>query len=950
MNRKNNHLSIFIASLTLLLGLIFLPLQAVDKTQAAKITRFEEVDEAIVRLQERILADPENPDLHCGLAEFLLMKGQYDEAEQSLQKALKIEPHHVKSLIVLSNLYRRKIEFEKGLELMQELKSLIPAHFKVRLLEARYAIDRMDFVKAWAIYQSLLQDNPQSPEVVYGIAEVCYWQDRFEQAEEYIAECLSLDPEFSPAYQLQSKIHRLRQENDKWKELGRKAVDLSPFDDDARANLAIILMRGEGQMEEGHEHYRIALKINPYSIESHLYLGTGWNSKDYEDQKLDRDEETVKLIKDLLKKGDEHLLNLELRGADQAFSKVLEFMPTNITALIGKGTLSYHKKDYDTALDWFFKVLDISPDYGLAHYGISRSLLRKKDKLNIRFVEIERNFAAKDVPEPPFLREVFINYDRLDPNLQKIIRFSVQPLKHYLKTLHTAGATFYLIPFHKLLWESPYLAGMKGTHTFDLRLWDDVKGCGGFHSTSGEDWEKDVKYLRFNVVAHEFAHQVHGYLTEEQQKEIKRLFTIAKKERITLDFYADFNEWEYFAVGVEAYVSEEKLADQKLGYGHIRKELLDKDPDLYNLIESLGKLESYQESEILAFIPKTNSAYRREGTEKHYPKGLYAELQTNKGLIVLQLEFKKVPMTTANFVGLAEGTIKNSALPEGVRYYDGTIFHMVVPNHVIQAGAPSETEKTGPGYAYPNEIYPKLSHNRAGILGVANGGPHTNGSQFYITLSDRSYLDGNYTIFGHVVEGMDVVNRIVREDFVESIRIIRVGGQAKKFRPDTASFNKLVEDAKERVQKEEEKKKRKEEKIIRRNWPEAITAESGARYIIVKEGTGAKPEAGAKLKVIYTGQFMDGRRFSSSADQGKPVPVAEATPFEYVVGKSRVNPGFDAALMDMKKGEKRILILPSRLAYRTSGFYGKEKKGEKRFVISPNTTLVYEVELLDIVK
>ena len=339
----------------------------------------------------------------------------------------------------------------------------------------------------------------------------------------------------------------------------------------------------------------------------------------------------------------------------------------------------------------------------------------------------------------------------------------------------------------------------------------------------------------------------------------------------------------------------------------------------------------------------------QSGAEKIYPKGLYAELQTNKGLIVLQLEFKKVPMTTANFVGLAEGTIQNSALPEGVRYYDGTIFHRVVPNHVIQAGAPSGTEKTGPGYAYPNEIYPKLSHNKAGVLGMANGGPHTNGSQFYITLSDRSYLDGNYTIFGHVVEGMDVVNRIVQGDFVESVRIVRAGGKAKKFRPDTTSFNTLVEKANERVKKKEERKKQKEEKIIRKNWPNAITAENGARYVILKEGTGAKPEEGAMLKVIYTGQFMDGSKFSSSADQGKPVSGAAATPFEYIVGKSRVNPGFDAALKDMKKGEKRILILPSSLAYRIRGFYGKEKKGEARFVISPNTTLVYEVELLDIV-
>ncbi len=336
--------------------------------------------------------------------------------------------------------------------------------------------------------------------------------------------------------------------------------------------------------------------------------------------------------------------------------------------------------------------------------------------------------------------------------------------------------------------------------------------------------------------------------------------------------------------------------------------------------------------------------------EEKYPKGLYAELNTNKGLIVLWLEFKKVPMTTANFVGLAEGTIKNSALPEGTPYFDGTVFHRVVPNHVIQAGAPGGTEKSGPGYAYPNEIHPKLSHNKAGVLGIANGGPHTNGSQFYITLSDRSYLDGNYTVFGHVIQCMDVVNNIVQGDIIESIKIVRKGRQAKKFKSDTESFSALVESAKQRVKKGEEKKKQEEEKIIRKNWPQAVQAENGSKYIIRREGKGDKPGIGSRLKVIYTGQFLDGRGFSSSADGGKPVPIKDAEHFEFEAGKSRVNPGFDAALMDMRKGEKRIVILPAHLAYGTGGFYAREIKGEKRFVISPNTTLVYEVELLDIEK
>lgn len=360
------------------------------------------------------------------------------------------------------------------------------------------------------------------------------------------------------------------------------------------------------------------------------------------------------------------------------------------------------------------------------------------------------------------------------------------------------------------------------------------------------------------------------------------------------------------------------------------------------------KLKTF--SSLIVWLCAVNIMVSADSIEQKYAKGIYAELNTNKGLIVLWLEFKKVPMTTANFVGLAEGTIKNSALPDGVPYYNGTRFHRVVPNHVIQAGAPSGTDKTNPGYIFPNEIYPGLSHNQAGILGMANGGPHTNGSQFYITLSDRSYLDGDYTVFGHVIHGLDVVNSIVQGDVIESVKIVRVGREADEFRPNTDSFQNLVKKAEQRVKKEEERKKRREAKIIQKNWPNAIEAENGSKYIIVKEGKSNKPVTGATLRVIYTGQFLDGRQFSSAAEEGKPVPTGEAKPFLFEVGKSRINPGLDAALMDMRKGEKRIVILPAHLAYGTGGFYAREKKGEKRFVISPNTTLVYEVELLDILK
>lgn len=330
-----------------------------------------------------------------------------------------------------------------------------------------------------------------------------------------------------------------------------------------------------------------------------------------------------------------------------------------------------------------------------------------------------------------------------------------------------------------------------------------------------------------------------------------------------------------------------------------------------------------------------------------YPEGLYAEINTKKGKIVAQLEFEKVPMTVANFVGLAEGTIKNSAFEEGQPFFEGTTFHRVVSGHVIQAGIPKNGNQDGAGYTFPNEIHPYFSHGRVGILGMANGGPHTNSNQFYITLGDRSYLDGDYTIFGSVIEGMDVVKNIVKDDVIEGIKIIRIGKKAKKFKPNTESFTQMVEKAEVRVEEEIKRKKQEEEEIISKKWPGAINTESGLKYIIVQKGKGFIPHESSTLKLQYTGELLNGKKFFSTSDKGKPGQANQAEPFIFEVAKNSVNPGFDEAIVTMKKGEKKIMIVPAALAYGKNGFYAKEKKGKKRFVISPNTTLVYEIELLD---
>jgi peptidylprolyl isomerase len=314
---------------------------------------------------------------------------------------------------------------------------------------------------------------------------------------------------------------------------------------------------------------------------------------------------------------------------------------------------------------------------------------------------------------------------------------------------------------------------------------------------------------------------------------------------------------------------------------------------------------------------------------KYKQDGLYAEIETGKGLIVASLALEKVPMTVANFVGLAEGTIQNSAKAKGELYFDGVTFHRVVPDFVIQAGDPKGDGSGGPGYIFPNEIHPDLKHDGPGILAMANRGPHTNGSQFYLTLKATPNLDGGYSVFGKVIQGMEVMNRIEQGDTIESVKIYRTGEAAKKFKPNTETFQKMVKAATEKIERELAEKLRLDTELVEQKWPNAQKKESGLRFIVKNEGRGEKPARETKVKVHYTVSFLDGRKLESSADKGQPL--------EFAVGMRQMIPGFDEAVLDMKKGEKRLLILPPHLAY------GKQGRGS----IPPNSFLIFEVELLD---
>ena len=310
--------------------------------------------------------------------------------------------------------------------------------------------------------------------------------------------------------------------------------------------------------------------------------------------------------------------------------------------------------------------------------------------------------------------------------------------------------------------------------------------------------------------------------------------------------------------------------------------------------------------------------------------GLYVVFDTSKGDITCSLEFKRTPLTAANFVGLAEGTKDLGGGAKGQKFYDGLKFHRVIPDFMVQGGCPLGTGTGGPGYTFPDEFDPELKHSRPGILSMANSGPGTNGSQFFITHVPTPWLDGKHTVFGHVVSGQDVVDKIEGNDLINSIEIIRVGSEAKAFESDQKAFDALLASSEDRHREKELAAMEEAIRFIDEQWPDAITTPSGLKYVVEKEGEGeATPKVGQVVTVHYTGKLIDGKKFDSSYDRKQPI--------DFPVGKGQVIKGWDEALLGMKKGEKRVLIIPSDLGYGPSG----------RGPIPPNATMIFDVELLN---
>ena len=311
--------------------------------------------------------------------------------------------------------------------------------------------------------------------------------------------------------------------------------------------------------------------------------------------------------------------------------------------------------------------------------------------------------------------------------------------------------------------------------------------------------------------------------------------------------------------------------------------------------------------------------------------GLYAKFETSKGNIYCALEMKKTPMTVGNFVGLAEGKIKNTGKAEGIPFYDGLKFHRVIPSFMIQGGCPQGTGMGDPGYKFPDEIDTTLKHKAPGVLSMANSGPGTNGSQFFITHVPTPWLDGKHTVFGNVVQGQDVVDKIVGNDTLKKLSVLRKGKEAEAF--DGA---KTFETAKvDMVKKAEEKIKADHmemEKILKEKYSSAATTGSGLKHMIEKAGDCPAMKTGDNITFHCTGYLLNGTKFWSSYD-------GAAQPLAMPIGMGKLIPGMEEGIMMLKQGGKAKLVIPPNLGYGDAG---------SPPVIPPKAWLVFDVEVIKV--
>ena len=541
----------------------------------------------------------------CEIAQLRLLTGRTDDAAALIKRILQEQPRAVDAMLVLARIYTREQDDSLAAAVLQRALATDRKDVRAGVQWASHVASRRAPAEALPLLEQIVAEHPNDVRALVAMAGVDYRLFRDSAAQQLLDRALALDSMYVPAYVIQSDLYvRALKENERTRVLHRAlAIDSVSVE----AQLAVSRMqRQRNQVDSAYSRLMAVLSFDPTNLEAHGTLGNGGSIKSWGKYPPLEDNAVPPDLARRLDLGDSLLLTRSFDRADSVFNDVLRTNPGLAAARIGLASIRYYRGNYDAAYRQFLDIARDHPGLGLAHYGLSESVKRIRELRDPRNAEAFARFRALPRPqEPERLREVFTNFDRLDDDLQKIVLLSVAPLSNYIPILALAGGTYHLLPFHHRLWQWQGTAGSRGRRTFDGRLWDDVKGQGGRNAVAGAEWTRETSLERYNVLSHEFMHQVHAELIPAQRVAIDSLYRAARTQRRTLDSYADSNPQEYLAQVYEAFISP--IKDPRLGgtSGNTRDRLRELDPAGYAFVEQINAQPSYLPHAVQALQNRT---------------------------------------------------------------------------------------------------------------------------------------------------------------------------------------------------------------------------------------------------------------------------------------------------------------------------------------------------------
>lgn len=555
----------------------------------------------------------QNTQNNINLIDLYRNNAQDDKAIKIAQDFLKKEPNNYKVIYKLALLNVRNYYFDEAQKLLKKIPSSSTEYNKSIISLMQLYITRKDKESA----DNLLENNKDNL-LMSAIYDYSPFMLNPKSAKEKLEKFLLNEPENNIGLYYLSSILVDNNEIKEAKDKLNKIISSNFFDSKAHALLGYLEAISDRKVGAGAEQLKTALKTNPLEYRALVSFGNGTTDTNYEN--IEKDNENLKSSEYFLSKNREimTLLNHGKKNeAENILKELLKKYPNNIHSYISEGNYYINIQEYRKAIDSLKKARNISPEYGVANNTLAVAinfLMRSQEKKLKDFNLDIYDYSNLDINS---IKKVFINFDEIPKKYQKVIFYSVYPVRQYLPVLAASGATHYIIPLYEKSTDQKFGQNLKNNTSFDGRLWDDIRGRGGFNSATGIESLEETINFDFNTLTHEFAHQIHGYaFTKDQQSKISLLYEKAKKDNLFLDYYAASNDYEYFAQGVEAFNSTQGKLTLKSTAKNTIDFLKSKDKDLYELIEKISKEPVTPDNYASAYSQAASIAYFENDHEK----------------------------------------------------------------------------------------------------------------------------------------------------------------------------------------------------------------------------------------------------------------------------------------------------------------------------------------------